>query len=227
MPCLCLRMVCVVGRLIVIEGLDGSGKQTLARSLATDARSAGIRVATLAFPRYGVGVHADLIRDALYGRLGDLTDSVHGMALLFALDRRDALPDIHQALDQHDVLLLDRYISANAAYAAARLGAPDIPNDIAAWVREIEVTRFGLPQPDLQILLDTDPGTAALRARNRARAEAGRALDRFEADAALQQRTSAMYAALATQEYLSPWRVLQPGPDGHVEATPDLLTNVE
>ncbi len=134
------------------------------------------------------------------------SDSVYGMALLFALDRRDALPDIRRALDQHDVLLLDRYISANAAYAAARLGAPDIPNDVPAWVRDLEVGRFGLPEPDLQILLATDPGTAAQRARLRAQAEAERALDRFEADAALQRRTSAMYATLAAQEYLSPWQ---------------------
>ena len=132
-------------------------------------------------------------------------------------------PTSAQALDQHDVLLLDRYISANAAYAAARLGAPDTPNELPAWVRDLEVTRFGLPQPDLQILLATDPGTAAQRARERAEAEAERALDRFEADAALQRRTSAMYAALAEQNYLSPWRVLRPGPDGRGEISPDLL----
>jgi len=115
--------------LIVIEGLDGSGKRTLAESMATAARERGQRIATLAFPRYGVGMHADLVQDALYGRLGDVSESVYGMALLFALDRRDALPDIRHALDHHDVLLLDRYISANAAYAAARLGAPDVRMD--------------------------------------------------------------------------------------------------
>ena len=52
----------------------------------------GRTVATMAFPRYGVDVHADLVRDALYGRLGDLSDSVYGPALLFALDRRAAAP---------------------------------------------------------------------------------------------------------------------------------------
>ena len=96
-----VRRVCVVGRLIVIEGLDGSGKRTLAESLATAARGRGQRVATLAFPRYGVGVHAGLVRDALYGRLGDVSDSVYGMALLFALDRRDALPDIRRQAGFH------------------------------------------------------------------------------------------------------------------------------
>jgi dTMP kinase len=216
-----------VGRLIVIEGLDGSGKRTLAESMAATARERGQRVVTLAFPRYGVGVHADLVKDALYGRLGDVSDSVYGMALLFALDRRDALPEIRAALETHDVLLLDRYISANAAYAAARLGAPETANDLPSWVRDLEVTRFGLPEPDLQILLATDPGTAAQRARMRAQSQSERALDRFEADAALQRRTSAMYAALAAQGYLSSWQVVQPGPDGHVAILPGLMDGVD
>ena len=43
-------------------------------------------------------MHADLARDALHGRLGDLVDSVHGMAVLFALDRRAAADDLRAAL---------------------------------------------------------------------------------------------------------------------------------
>ena len=84
------RRVLRVGRLIVIEGLDGSGKRTLTDALSARWRADGRSVATMAFPRYGVDVHADLVRDALYGRLGDLSDSVYGPALLFALDRRAA-----------------------------------------------------------------------------------------------------------------------------------------
>ena len=212
-----------MGRLIVIEGLDGSGKRTLTDALATAGRASGLRVATLAFPRYGRGVHADLVQDALYGRLGDVSDSVYGMALLFALDRRDALADLRDAIDTADIVLLDRYVSANAAYAAARLGAPDTPNDVPTWVRELEIDRFGLPLPDLQVLLATDPVTAAERARGRAAADSARALDRFEADAALQRRTSDMYADLAATGYLSAWQVLHPGPDGAVDLPPGVL----
>jgi dTMP kinase len=205
-----------VGRLIVIEGLDGSGKRTLTGALAKQWTDAGRAVATMDFPRYGVDVHADLVRDALYGRLGDLSQSVYGPALLFALDRRAAAPQICDLLAGNDVVLLDRYVTSNAAYGSARLGGPEVPTDFADWVRAIELDRFGVPAPDHQILLATPLHLAAQRARDRAAANADRALDSFEADAGLQERTALMYAQLARENYLSEWTVLTPGSDGSV-----------
>ena len=203
-----------MGQLIVIEGLDGSGKRTLTESLAAQWRAAGRTVATMAFPRYGIDVHADLVQDALYGRLGDLSESVYGPALLFALDRRAAAPAIRDMLSSNDILLLDRYVTSNAAYGSARLGGPAVDTGFAQWVRELEVDRFGVPLPDRQILLATPLEVAAERARDRAASSADRALDSFESDAGLQQRTGSMYRLLAAQDYLSPWTVLTPAPDG-------------
>lgn len=205
-----------MGKLIVIEGLDGSGKATLARELTACWEAAGRSVASLAFPRYGKSVHADLVRDALYGRLGDLTDSVYGPALLFALDRRDAAEEIRDMLARYDIVLLDRYIASNAAYGAARLGAPEASTDFPEWVRALEVDRFGIPVPDHQLLLATPTDIAASRARGRAAGDAERALDTFESDHGLQRRTAAMYASLAESRYLSEWTVLTPGRDGRV-----------
>ena len=203
-----------MGRLIVIEGLDGSGKRTLTQALAARWQADGRTVATLAFPRYGLDVHADLVQDALYGRLGDLSDSIYGPAVLFALDRRAAAGQIRDLRQAHDVLLLDRYVTSNAAYGSARLGGPDRPTDFPAWVRALEIDRFGVPVPDHQILLATSVELAAQRARNRADQDQDRALDRFEADDGLQRRTAAMYRRLAEQDYLSPWTVLTPDSDG-------------
>lgn len=206
-----------MGSLLVIEGLDGSGKNTLTVELTRQWRAAGASVATLSFPRYGTSIHADLVRDALYGRLGDMTRSVHGPALLFALDRRDAAADIRRLLTDNDVVLLDRYISSNAAYGAARLGAPEVDTDFPDWVRQLEVERFGIPVPDRQLLLDTPTRLAAQRARSRAETDADRALDAFEADRDLQVRTAQMYRHLAAIDYLSPWTVLTPAADGEVD----------
>ncbi len=202
-----------MGRLIVIEGLDGSGKQTLTRRIAAHARADGARVTTMAFPRYGSDIHADLVRDSLYGRLGDLSDSVYGPALLFALDRRAAAPEIRELLGANDVVLLDRYVSSNAAYGAARLGGPVAASGFPDWVRELEIDRFGIPVPDRQILLATDVQESARRALGRAQADSTRGLDLFEADAALQDRTALMYRQLADQGFLSPWTVLDPDLD--------------
>jgi dTMP kinase len=203
-----------VGRLVVIEGLDGAGKRTLTDSLTKALHDAGATVTTLAFPRYGRSVHADLVREALHRGHGDLADSVYGMGLLYALDRRDAVDDLHTGLKLHDVVLLDRYVASNAAYGAARLHQ-DARGEFVRWVRELEIDRFGLPVPAAQILLRVAPGIAAARAEQRARADAGRAKDAFESDDELQTRCGRVYDQLAAQAWLSPWRVL----DG--AATPD------
>jgi dTMP kinase len=196
-----------VGRLIVIEGLDGAGKRTLAEKLTAALAERGATVGRLAFPRYGVDVHADLVSDALHGRLGDLAQSVHGMAMLFALDRRGAADGIRADLDTHDVVLLDRYVASNAAYGAARLHQ-DARGEFVAWVRAIEIGRFGLPVPDLQLLLRVTPEVAAERSAHRERTEADRDRDTWESDGGLQARCGDVYDQLADGAWLSPWRVL-------------------
>jgi dTMP kinase len=196
-----------VGRLIIIEGLDGAGKRTLTDGLSAALADRDARVARLAFPRYDTDIHAELVRDALYGRLGDLGGSVYGMALLFALDRRAAGVELRAALATHDLVLVDRYVASNAAYGAARLHQ-DATGEFAAWVRVLEIDRFAVPVPDHQLLLAVPRAVAAQRAAHRERTETGRRRDAFESDGALQQRTEAVYAQLAAASWLSPWTVL-------------------
>lgn len=196
-----------MGRLVVIEGLDGAGKRTLADALVTAFRQAGASVAQMAFPRYGKDIHADLVRDALRGDLGDLSGSVHGMATLFALDRLAAKDELRVLLASHDILLADRYVASNAAYGAARRheGAA---GPFAEWVRTLEMDRFGLPVPRAQLLLRVPVDVAANRADQRAATDTDRTKDSFEADAGLQARCAAVYDELAARNWLSPWHVL-------------------
>jgi dTMP kinase len=190
--------------LVVIEGLDGAGKRTLADGLVAELDARGAKVARMAFPRYDTDVHADLIRDALHGRLGDLVNSVHGMAVLFALDRRDAAEQLRALRARYDVVLLDRYVASNAAYGAARLheGAEGA---FVEWVRTLEVDRFGVPVPDLQLLLRVPLEIAARRADRRAAADSARSKDFYEKDGALQARCAAVYDGLAVRGWLAPW----------------------
>jgi len=196
-----------VGRLVVIEGLDGAGKNTLTRGVLAALAARGARATAVAFPRHEADVHAELARDALHGRLGDLADSVHALAVLFALDRRDAAGDLRKALAGHDLVLVDRYVASNAAYGAARLhqGAD---GEFVSWVHDLEIERFGLPVPDRHLLLDVPLAVAAQRAAHRERADPGRARDRYESDAGLQDRTAAVYRDLAAAGWLAPWTVL-------------------
>ncbi|MGE2736410.1 dTMP kinase [Mycolicibacterium vaccae] len=198
--------------LIVIEGVDGAGKRTLTDGLRAGFEAAGQSVATLAFPRYGVSIHADLAAEALHGAHGDLADSVYAMAVLFALDRAQARDDIDRLRAEHDVVILDRYVASNAAYSAARLHQ-DVDGDVVTWVRELEYARLRLPTPDWQVLLDVPTELAAQRAANREAQEADRARDAYERDNGLQRRTGAVYAQLAAAHWGGRWEVVPPEVD--------------
>ncbi|HHX84508.1 MAG TPA: dTMP kinase, partial [Actinomycetales bacterium] len=148
--------------LVVVEGLDGAGKNTLTTTLVAELTARGLSVGRLAFPRYGT-LHADLAADALHGGQAGTADSPHAMALLFALDRHAARDEIAALRAGHDVVLLDRYVASNAAYTAARLG-PEREAEVVEWIGDLEYGRLGLPVPTLQLLLDTPAELAAARA---------------------------------------------------------------
>ena len=199
--------------LIVIEGVDGAGKRTLTNGLRAAFEAAHKSVATLAFPRYGHSVEADLAAEALHGGHGDLSSSVYAMAVLFALDRSGARDEIGHLNSAYDVVILDRYVASNAAYSAARLhqGAD---GDVVEWVRELEYGRLHLPSPDWQVLLDVPIELAAERADNRAQQEADRAKDAYERDDGLQRRTGQVYSELAANAWVGLWLVAGPDTDG-------------
>ncbi|WP_199253753.1 dTMP kinase [Mycolicibacterium mengxianglii] len=192
--------------LIAIEGVDGAGKRTLSQALQTAFASTGKTVATLAFPRYGQSVTADVAAEALHGEHGDLAESVYAMAMLFALDRAGAIDQLSELRVAHDVVILDRYVASNAAYSAARLhqGAA---GEVVDWVYRLEYQRLSLPHPDFQLLLDVSAEVAGERARHRERTEPGRARDAYERDNDLQQRTGAVYAELAAADWGGRWLV--------------------
>lgn len=190
--------------IIALEGIDGAGKHTLVQKLIRELAAAdGIdSVATMSFPRYNESLHAQLAADALHGKMGDLTESAHGMAVMFALDRYGAKEELGLwAASISDVLLLDRYVASNAAYTSARTGRIDD----RAWVAELEFGRLGLPRPDLQVLVDTAPETARERAAKRESLDASRTRDRYERDTSLQDATFAAYEDMARTSWEGRW----------------------
>ena len=205
--------------LIAIEGVDGAGKRTLSEGLRSSFAAAGKSVATLAFPRYGQSVTADIAAEALHGEHGDLASSVYAMAMLFALDRAGAVGEIERLNRDHDVVIMDRYVASNAAYSAARL-QQDSAGEAVAWVDRLEYRRLGLPAPDWQVLLAVSAELAGARARSRAQSDPGRPRDSYERDDELQRRTGAVYAGLAAANWGGRWKVVDADVDpGRLAAT--------
>lgn len=142
--------------LIVIEGLDGSGKSTQVGRVADYiANVLGRKLHYLHFPRFDAPVVGDMIARFLRGEFGEI-GQVHPMivALLFAEDRRDAAGQIREWLSKGDMVLLDRYVYSNIAFQCAKMQDEAEADKLAEWILKTEYGDFGIPKPELNIFLD-------------------------------------------------------------------------
>ncbi len=209
------------GRLVALCGIDGSGKATQTELLAERLEQEGHPVARIAFPRYGEGFFADLIESYLRGELEqDPRElSPYLAALPYACDRWQAVGKLNEWLAEGRVVVCDRYVAANLAYQGARLPDPRERERFLRWDEQLEYGVFGLPRPDLQLLLDVTPSVAARHlddrragklaaygAREATRARGQQVLPRFEgydiheADTAYLQRTAETYRELVARD---------------------------
>ena len=145
--------------LIVLEGLDGSGKSTQVRMLREYLGKVVSDLKYIHFPRYEAPVYGDLIGRFLRGDFGPI-DAVHPqlVALLFAEDRHGAGPEIRKSLREGATVLLDRYVYSNIAYQCAKLEDPEEREDLREWILNTEFGEFDLPRPDVNIFLDVPTG---------------------------------------------------------------------
>jgi dTMP kinase len=159
------------GLLIAFEGLDQSGKQTQAERLKAQVEVRGRRAVLLDFPDYKTPIGQE-IHDALHGAREYGPDV---MQLLYVANRYEKKPQIERMLADGTIVICDRYLASSIAYGEAH-GLD------RAWLRDIQ--RY-LPPPDLTVLLDIAPETAA------GRKTANR--DKYERDLALLSRVRESY----------------------------------
>lgn len=140
--------------LIVLEGLDGSGKSTQLPLLEAELRRRG-PVRTVSFPDYGSPSSA-LVKMYLGGEFGDKPGDVNAYAAgaFYAVDRYASFKKDWQADYQNGVAILaGRYATSNLLYQMEKL-PEDRWDDYIAWVEDFEYVKLGLPRPDLVIFLD-------------------------------------------------------------------------
>lgn len=145
------------GKLIVIDGIDGSGKTTQIELLRQHLASQGLAWETISFPRYGKNLYAKLIRRYLEGEFGDINEvNPYLMALAYAGDRFLAKPLIENWLNEGKIVIANRYISASKAHMGANL-PDDKREEFMKWLDQLEYETNGMPKEDLTILLNVDP----------------------------------------------------------------------
>lgn len=140
---------------IVLEGLDGAGKSTQITKLRDLVESRGHRCEYLHFPRFDAPVYGDLIARFLRGELGAVEQvNPYLVALLYAGDRAEAAATIRGWLAEGRWVIVDRYVYSNIGYQCAKLDDAEEREALAAWILDLEFTKWGIPRPDASLFLD-------------------------------------------------------------------------
>jgi dTMP kinase len=151
-------MIMSRARFIVIDGADNSGKATQTSLLVERLREAGRKVGTLDFPQYAVNAFGGLIKESLQGEHGDFMSLDPKIAsTLYAADRFESKGVLQELLAQNDVVVLDRYVSANMLHQGAKIADIQKRQAFLEWLDHVEYGIFGMPKPDLTIALFVSP----------------------------------------------------------------------
>ncbi|MCQ2771221.1 MAG: thymidylate kinase [Clostridia bacterium] len=148
-----------MGKLIVIDGLDGSGKETQSKLLVQELTSQGKNVRYITFPAYGTP-GATLVEQYLGGKLGNKPSDTNPYAAttFFAVDRYYSFrTDWGDFYNQEDsVIIANRYTTSNAVHQLSKADR-ELWDEFAKWLFDYEYNKLGLPKPDMVIYLDVKP----------------------------------------------------------------------
>lgn len=144
------------GKLIVIEGLDSSGKETQSKLLEKHISQSGRMVKRVEFPNYKSD-SSSLVKMYLGGTFGENPDSVNPYAAssFFAVDRYATYKtDMEEFLSSGGIIIADRYTTSNMIHQASKISDETERIGFLDWLYHFEYVLLGLPKPDKVIFLD-------------------------------------------------------------------------
>ena len=208
-----------MGKLIVIEGTDGSGKSTQFRLLTSRLEEEGREFQKLVFPQYSEPSSA-LIRMYLGGEFGSKPSDVNAYAAttFFAVDRYASYKKVWgQWYENGGLIVSDRYTTSNAVHQASK-EPEETRAEFLKWLYEFEYDRLGLPRPDLTIYLDvpTDFTEKMMRKRE---ADTNTSADIHEQD--MEYLATCRRTGKAAAEYYG-WTVIQCVRNGAMRSIEDI-----
>ncbi len=208
-----------MGKLIVIEGTDGSGKSTQFRRITQRLEAENTPFRKIVFPRYDQP-SSSLIKMYLGGEFGSKPSDVNAYAAsaFYAVDRFASYKqDWGEYYEQGGIILSDRYTTSNAVHQTVK-EAPENRAEFLRWLYEFEYDKLGLPRPDLTIYLDvpTDFTEKLLRHRE---ADTNTQADIHEQD--MQYLANCRRSGKAAAQFYN-WTVINCTCDGAMRSIEDI-----
>ncbi len=210
-------------KLIVIEGLDGSGKSTQLDLLFQNLRNNGVDCRSVSFPNYEDDSSA-LVKMYLAGQFGSKPDDVNAFAAsaFYAVDRYASFKkDWGEYYNGGGLIVSGRYTTSNAIHQCSKLPENEW-EDFLSWLYDFEYEKLGIPAPDKVIFLDMPTEVSQKLMDKRYDANGGHK-DIHESD--LEYLEKCRKAALFTAQY-SGWDIVSCGKDGEPRAIDDIAQEI-
>lgn len=143
------------GKLIVIDGTDGSGKATQVELLAKRLKKEGRTVKIVDFPEYYKNFFGAFIGHCLSEQYYNWLD-VHPKiaSVMYAADRWESSEELRNWLKRGYIVIANRYVSANQIHQGGKTKDTKRRNDFMRWLDKMEYEVFGIPRPDIILYLD-------------------------------------------------------------------------
>lgn len=145
-----------MGKVIVIEGTDSSGKQTQTQKLYERLKSEGKRVKKVSFPNYESPASAP-VKMYLAGEFGSIAQDVnpYPVSTMFAVDRYASFKkDWEEFYNEGGIIITDRYTTSNMVHQASKIEDRKERDEFLSWLEELEYEKIAIPRPDVVIFLN-------------------------------------------------------------------------
>lgn len=206
----------MTGKLIAIEGIDGSGKTVQTHLLQEEFKKQGRPVETIKFPRRGETFFGKLVERYLHGEFGSAKDvNPYLAAVLYAGDRYEEKGRINQWLQEDKVVIARRYVDSNKAHQGGKFDAPPQRKHFFEWLEELEYKILGNPRPHLSLYLDIPAKVACdlIKKRRKELPKQARGKDIHEEDIRHLEAAERAYRELAQG---GGWAIVQCVKDGKI-----------
>jgi len=184
------------GKLIVIDGSNGSGKATQTKLLIKYLKNQKIPAKKISYPRYYTSFHGKTVARFLNGEFGDLEQvNPYLSSLAYALDRLTSKNQILDWLDAGNIVIADRYVTSSMAHQGVKLQGK-ARTKIINWIYEMEYKQHRMPKEDIVIYLYVPPKISDKLIEQKAKKYKGKKKKDIEEGLEYQRQVTKLYLKL-------------------------------